>query len=82
MTYMSPGCGHTRACIFCQTRLNPGHHSLVFLRRFLPGCGSGVGGYSYSCHFYVEGGGEGPGFRAGYWARPPPGCHLPPPPPG
>ncbi|PIO26544.1 hypothetical protein AB205_0059250 [Aquarana catesbeiana] len=24
MTSVSPGCGHTRDCIFCQTRLNPG----------------------------------------------------------
>ncbi|PIO26846.1 hypothetical protein AB205_0158220 [Aquarana catesbeiana] len=61
MTYLSPGCGHTTACIFCQTRLNPGHHSLVFLRSFLPGCGSGVGVVAGG------GGGEGPGGGGGPW---------------
>ncbi|PIO27644.1 hypothetical protein AB205_0064230 [Aquarana catesbeiana] len=30
MTYMSPGCGTSSDCIFCQTRWNPGHHYLHF----------------------------------------------------
>ncbi|PIO09979.1 hypothetical protein AB205_0041370 [Aquarana catesbeiana] len=36
MTSMSPGCGTMTGCIFWQVRLNPGHHSPVFLPRFLP----------------------------------------------
>ncbi|PIO10858.1 hypothetical protein AB205_0060110 [Aquarana catesbeiana] len=36
MTFMSPGCGTMTGCIFWQVRLNPGHHSPVFLPCFLP----------------------------------------------
>ncbi|PIO12180.1 hypothetical protein AB205_0014340 [Aquarana catesbeiana] len=35
MTSVSPGCGHTRDCSYCQTRLNPGP-SLSCLLSTLP----------------------------------------------
>ncbi|PIO12242.1 hypothetical protein AB205_0009450 [Aquarana catesbeiana] len=81
MTSVSPGCGHTRGCIFGQTRLDPGS-SLSGLHSTLPSwlwlccwrCGRRR---SRTWRRRRTSVGEGPGYQAACSARPPPGRDFP-----